>query len=115
MSDDLWGFLIDIPSGGYIIESSYCAGDECSSYTGNIDPSDIWKFNLVSPDGKVAKKFEASVTDLFEPRIHLSVDSSGKKIDFDISPKNCNITKDGLLCIDGNNQDHKLKLLIKKY
>ncbi|MGL9762195.1 MAG: hypothetical protein ACR5LB_08585 [Wolbachia sp.] len=115
MSDDLWGFLIDIPSGGYIIESSYCAGDECSSYTGKIDPSAIWKFNLVSPDGKVVKEFKASIISYLEPRICLSVDSSGKKIDFDISPKNCNITKDGLLCIDGNNQDHKLKLLIKKY
>ncbi|MGL9681907.1 MAG: hypothetical protein ACR5K2_02880 [Wolbachia sp.] len=115
MSDDLWDFLIDIPSGGYIIESSYCAGDECGSYTGKIDPSAIWKFNLVSLDGEVVKEFRANIISYLEPRICLSVNSSSKKIDFDISPKNCNITEDGLLCIDENNQNHKLKLLIKKY
>ncbi|WCR58027.1 hypothetical protein [Wolbachia endosymbiont of Ctenocephalides felis wCfeJ] len=115
MSDDLWGFLMDIPSGGYTIDSSYCTGDGCNHYTGNIEPKDIWKFDLISSDGKPAKKFEARVTDLFEPRICLSVDDSDKKVDFDISPENCNVTKDGLLCVDGNNQDHKLRLLIKKY
>ncbi|MGL9732464.1 MAG: hypothetical protein ACR5KW_00215 [Wolbachia sp.] len=115
MSDDLWSFLIDIPNGGYIIDCLYCLGDECSSYTGKIDPSTIWMFNLISSDGKVAKEFEANIISYLEPRICLSVDSSGKKIDFDISSKNCDITEDGLLCIDGNNQDHKFKLLIKKY
>ncbi|WFW29624.1 MAG: hypothetical protein LJI21_02490 [Wolbachia endosymbiont of Menacanthus eurysternus] len=115
MLDGLLDFLIDIPGGGYMIESSYCADDECNSYVGNIDPSNIWKFNLSSLDGNSVKEFEASVEDFFEPRICLSVDDNGEKVDFNISPKNCNLTEDGVLCIDGNNRDHKLKLFIKKY
>lgn len=115
MSGGLWDFLIDIPSEGYIIKSLYCTGGECSSYTGNIEPNNIWGFSLVSPDGKVEKKFETGITNFREPRIRLSVDNSGEKIDFDISPENCSITEDGSLCIYGNNQDHELKIFVKKY
>ncbi|MDG7056329.1 MAG: hypothetical protein LKM44_02460 [Wolbachia endosymbiont of Meromenopon meropis] len=115
MLDDLWNFLVDVPGEGYIIESFYCVGDECNVYKGNIDSSAIWKFDLISSDGSIVKEFEANIINYLEPRICLSVDSSGKKVNFDISPKDCNLTEDGFLCIDGNNQDHKLKLMIKKY
>ncbi|MGL9718049.1 MAG: hypothetical protein ACR5K9_05150 [Wolbachia sp.] len=114
MSDDLWGFFTEIPNEGYIVESSYCTGDKCSSYEGNIDPNNIWEFNLVSLDGKVTKKVEASIIDFFEPRVRLNVDESGKKISLDIAPENCRVTKDGFLCIDKNKQGCKFKFLIKK-
>ncbi|WP_395463080.1 hypothetical protein [Wolbachia endosymbiont of Cantharis cryptica] len=114
MLDDLWNFFTEIPNEGYTVESSYCKGDECISCKGNIDPNNIWEFNLVSLDGKVTRKVETSIIDFLEPRIRLRIDSSGEKIDLDIAPKNCRITKDGFLCIDEKNQDHEFKIIIKK-
>ncbi|NSX83283.1 hypothetical protein GOM44_02225 [Wolbachia endosymbiont of Atemnus politus] len=114
MSDDLWNFFTEIPNEGYIVESLYCTGDKCSSYEGNIDPNNIWEFNLVSLDGKVTKKVGVDVLNFFEPRIRLSMDDSGKKISLDIAPENCRVTKDGSLRIDKNKQDCKFKILIKK-
>ncbi|AAW70639.1 hypothetical protein EJB10_02255 [Wolbachia endosymbiont of Brugia malayi] len=114
MSSDLWNFFTEVPSEGYIVESSYCTDSGCSNYIGNIDLSNIREFNLVSPDRKITKKFEANIIDFFEPRVHLSMDDSGKKINLDIAPENCSATKDGFLCIDKNEQDYKLKILIKK-
>ncbi|MCV3769452.1 hypothetical protein GOY14_00315 [Wolbachia endosymbiont of Dipetalonema caudispina] len=114
MSDDLWGFLVEVPSEGYMIESLYCTTSECSYYTGNIDPNNIWEFNLMSLDGKVVKKVGVDIVDFFEPRVRFNIDENGKKINLDIAPENCKVTEDGFLCINKNKQDYKLKFLIKK-
>ncbi|QKX02656.1 hypothetical protein GOY07_00030 [Wolbachia endosymbiont of Litomosoides sigmodontis] len=114
MLSDLWGFFSEIPSEGYIVEGSCCTDSGCSSYIGNIDPNNIREFDLVSLDGRVTKKFKTNIIDFFEPRARLSMDDSGRKINLDIAPENCSATKDGFLCIDKNEQNYKLKILIKK-
>lgn len=113
MSDDLWSFFIDVPSNGYTIEGSHCISDECSTYEGNIDPNNIWEFDLTSRDG-TKQKVETSIVDFLEPKIRFSLHSNGKKIDLDVTPNNCLITENGFLCINENNQDHKFEIVIKK-
>ncbi|QKX01513.1 hypothetical protein GOY13_00830 [Wolbachia endosymbiont of Cruorifilaria tuberocauda] len=114
MSGDLWGFFMDVPTEGYLIESSYCAGGECSYYTGNIDPNNIWELNLASLDGKIVKRIGVDVINFSEPRVRFSMDENGEKVNLDISPENCAVTEDGFLCINKDKQNYRLKFLIKK-
>ncbi|CCF78081.1 hypothetical protein wOo_03560 [Wolbachia endosymbiont of Onchocerca ochengi] len=114
MSGDLWDFLVDVPSEGYVVESSYCTSGKCNYYTGNIDPNNIWEFDLISLDGKATRKVGIDVINFSEPRVRFSMDESGKKINLDIAPENCKITEDGFLCINKDKQDYRLNFLIKK-
>ncbi|QKX02558.1 hypothetical protein [Wolbachia endosymbiont of Dirofilaria (Dirofilaria) immitis] len=114
MSDDLWGFFIDFPSEGYVVESSYCADGKCNYYIGNIDLNNIWEFDLISLDGKVIKKVGVDVVDFSEPRVRFSMNESGEKINLDIAAENCKVTEDGFLCINKDKQNYRLKFLIKK-
>lgn len=113
MSDDLWNFLYTMPDKGYEIEGHICISNQCNTYEGRIDPNNIWTFDLTSQDGTI-QKVETSITSFLERSVCLNIDSQGKKIPFEISPKNCEIKENGSLVIDKNDLNNTLKIVIKK-
>ncbi|WP_168464247.1 hypothetical protein [Wolbachia endosymbiont of Ctenocephalides felis wCfeT] len=115
MSDDLWSFFMEMPSVGYIIESSHCDNNgNCEHYCGMVKPHDIITgcFYLTSGDG-ARQKIEARVVD-FKPTVCFSVDNQGNKVNLYVNSENCMLTKSGLLHIAEENQYGKFDIIIGK-
>lgn len=107
---------MEVPNGGYEIETSHCDNNTCDEYSGNVTPDNIWydrEFYLRTANGKV-QKVKVGEFDWLNLTVGFSFDNQGNKVNLDVGNKNCRVTDEGFLCIEEDNQGHKFKVLIKK-